>query len=202
MRSGQYVARRWSPWVGKPPLPESVVAQVAPLRVVAATARLRAYRATASVLRLPPPPTTALAAAIPRGTLIGKAASVPRRPLALILPRIAPAAAVPSVPAMAGARRVQVSDFGYVPRRRRKKREAELPLATAPQTAEPRQTRLAESLALVIRASQAARDGADEAVALVADFAQYKRARLVAELVRIEAERALIEALLLLEVIE
>lgn len=174
MRSDHHVARRWSPWVGKPPPPEAAPAAT----------------------ELPPPVLSGISDK-----------SVRRRPVGLVLPRIMAAAAV--APAMEGARPVRRSDFHYAPvkRRKRPERPTKPVVQRAPEKAqEPPQSRLAESMARALKDAQNARERAQQAIALSLSVSalrtEYKATLLDRQIQAEFAELALIEEMLLLELIE
>ena len=205
MRSDHHVARRWSPWVGKPPPPAAApVATELPPPVVSVKPWDRAARPVNHVLRLPFPQPVA-ASSLPISPLSGLQTQVRRRPIGLVLPRIMAATAV--APVMEGARPVRRSDFRYAPVKRRKRPERPTkPVVQAEKAQEPPQSRLAESMARALKDAQNARERAQQAIALSLSVSALRteyRATLLDRQIQAEfAELALIEEMLLLELIE
>ena len=118
-------------------------------------------------------------------------------------------AATAVAPVMEGARPVRRSDFHYAPvkRRKRPERPTKPVVQRAPEKAqEPPQSRLAESMARALKDAQNAREMAQQAIALSLSVSALRteyRATLLDRQIQAEfAELALIEEMLLLELIE
>jgi len=108
---------------------------------------------------------------------------------------------------MEGARPVRRSDFHYAPVKRRKRPERPTkPVVQTEKAQEPPQSRLAESMTRALKDAQNARERAQQAIALSLSVSALRteyRATLLDRQIQAEfAEQALIEEMLLLELIE
>jgi hypothetical protein len=209
LRSGQYVARRWSPWVGKPPTPDAapVVAVALPPQVIKGQSQTKKTpRFAAQIAWFSRPAAAPVTSGLPLPVV--SFATAPRRKAlnrSLVLPFIP--AAEPVSPAMEGARRVHISDFHYAPIRKRRRPEKKLiGLKKYPEESLARPEASAPTID-ALRKAQTELAQAEFRLENARDVTQKIRAIYVQHAVDLEIrvlllEQLLIEEILLLELIE